>query len=156
VPKAEDDKAPADTEGPGEGGKEATKGNESPSKVAGGGVVADNLKQPEDQESPTPTEADLDALDAQEKLALEDAERAKALAKSVKADQAPIEPDYHSALDKFAKIIEVGHPDTPDSYVCWGLGGVKITMGDVRAIGRVYVDMKTAFDEFQKRKASGE
>lgn len=126
----------------------STKGNKSTEKVAGGGPVADNLK-----ESPMPTDAELDKLDHQEALALKDAEMAKALQASIKADQAAPEPTYLSALDKFAKLVAAGHPDTPDSYVCWGLGAIKVTMGDVRAIGQNFLEIKQAFEAYEQRKA---
>jgi hypothetical protein len=49
------------------------------------------------------------------------------------------EKELNDAFNKLVKIDSVVQATTPDSHIAWGVGGVTLTLGDIRKIARAYV-----------------
>lgn len=110
----------------------------------------------EPDKAPAVSEADLDELDRKEhgktleELKADREALDEQISVASRADEDPKKTvsrqqeehdraDLNRAFDKLVKIDSVVLPSTPDSHIAWGVGGVILTLGDLRKIARFYV-----------------
>jgi hypothetical protein len=88
------------------------------------------------------SEEDLDELDRLENggKTLEEVNKAENDAERVVRQQKEHDQtELRAAYEKLVRIDAVVQSGTPDSHTAWGVGGVILTLGDIRKIARAFV-----------------